>query len=91
MAEAYGKAMVADVVLSLSRKPLEKSTGCGRLFIAKNRVGRDGILFPVHLDTSKSKIRVVEEAAEMSLCDVIESDKSDMKNLLKKKWRQVNS
>ena len=32
MAEAYGKAMVADVVLSLSRKPMEKSSGVGRLF-----------------------------------------------------------
>ena len=47
MAEAYGKAMVADVVLSLSRKPMEKSSGVGRLFVAKNRAGRDGILYPV--------------------------------------------
>ena len=45
MSEAYGKAMVADVVLSLSRKPIEKSSGAGRLFVAKNRSGRDGILF----------------------------------------------
>ena len=36
MSEAYGKAMVADVVISLSRKALEKSTGSGRLFVAKN-------------------------------------------------------
>ena len=40
MAEAYGKAMVADVVLSLSRKPMEKASGVGRLFIAKNRAGK---------------------------------------------------
>jgi hypothetical protein len=90
MSEAYGKAMVADVVLSLSRKPLEKSTGCGRLFVAKNRAGRDGILFPVYLDTSMSKINVVENAEEMSLGDVIKSDKSDLKSLLKEKWKQVN-
>ncbi len=91
MSEAYGKAMVADVVLSISRKPMEKATGAGRLFVAKNRAGRDGILFPVHLDTSMSKIRVLEEASEMSLSDVVKSDESDMKNLLKQKWRQVNS
>ena len=90
MSEAYGKAMVADVVLSISRKPMEKSTGCGRLFIAKNRAGRDGILFPIHLDTSTSTIRVLDDASEMSLADVVSSDESNMKDLLKKKWRQVN-
>jgi replicative DNA helicase len=91
MAEAYGKAMVADVVVSLSRKPMEKSTGIGRLFVAKNRAGRDGILFPVYLDTSMSKLSILENDSEMSLSEVVESDSLDMKNLLKKKWRQVNS
>jgi len=91
MSEAYGKAMVADVVLSISRKPMEKSTGAGRLFIAKNRAGRDGILFPIHLDTSMSKLKIVQDASEMSLSEVVKSDESDMKDLLKKKWRQVNS
>ena len=90
MAEAYGKAMVADVVLSISRKPMEKSTGRGRLFVAKNRAGRDGILFPIYLDTATSKIRILDDTSEMSLSEVVESDKSDMKELLKKKWRQVN-
>jgi len=90
MSEAYGKAMVADVVLSLSRKPMEKSSGFGRLFVAKNRAGRDGILYPVMLDTSMSKIRVVENGEEMSLADVLKTDAESMKNLLKKKWKEVN-
>ena len=91
MSEAYGKAMVADIVLSISRKPMEKSTGAGRLFIAKNRAGRDGILFPIHLDTAMSKLRIVQDASEMSLSEVVKSDENDMKDLLKKKWRQVNN
>lgn len=91
MSEAYGKAMVADVVLSISRKPMEKATGAGRLFIAKNRAGRDGILFPIYLDTSMSKIKIIQDATEMSLSEVVQSDETDMKQLLKKKWRQVNS
>ena len=90
MSEAYGKAMVADVVLSLSRKPMEKSSGCGRLFVAKNRAGRDGILFPIHMDTSKSKLHIVENGDEMSLSDVIKTDAGAMKNLLKQKWKEVN-
>ena len=48
--------MVADLVVSISRKPMEKSTGVGRLFVAKNRAGRDGLLFPIHIDTSMSTI-----------------------------------
>jgi replicative DNA helicase len=47
MSEAYGKAMVADVVISLSRKATEKAGGTGRLYVAKNRAGRDGLLFPI--------------------------------------------
>jgi len=90
MSEAYGKAMVADVVLSLSRKPMEKSSGCGRLFVAKNRAGRDGILFPIHMDTSKSKLHIVENGDEMSLSDVIKTDAGAMKDLLKQKWKEVN-
>ena len=71
MAEAYGKAMVADVVLSISRRPMEKATGEGRLFIAKNRAGRDGILFPIRMDTSMSKIKVVDDVSEISLQDAV--------------------
>ena len=89
MSEAYGKAMVADVVLSISRKPMEKATGEGRLFIAKNRAGRDGILFPIRMDTSMSKIQVVDDAAEMSLQDAVNSGNQDMKSLLKSKWKEI--
>ena len=90
MSEAYGKAMVADVVISISRKPMEKSSGIGRLFIAKNRSGRDGILFPIMLNTAMSKISIIDNMDEMSLSDVIKSDQSSMKNLLKTKWREIN-
>jgi len=91
MSEAYGKAMVADVVVSISRKPMEKSSGIGRLFIAKNRAGRDGILFPIMMDTSTSCINIIENADELSLSEVVKSDKDLMKNLLKSKWNELQS
>lgn len=89
MSEAYGKAMVADVVISLSRKAMEKSTGAGRLFIAKNRAGRDGLLFPIHIDTSMSIIEILNESS-LTLSEAVEQDGSAMKDLLKKKWNEVN-
>jgi replicative DNA helicase len=88
MSEAYGKAMVADVVVSLSRKATEKASGAGRLFVAKNRAGRDGLLFPINIDTARSKFTVLEEST-MTLNEAIEQDESDMKNTLREKWKKL--
>jgi replicative DNA helicase len=88
MAEAYGKAMVADVVISLSRKPMEKSSGVGRLFVAKNRAGRDGLVFPIKMDTARSIIEFLDEE-DLDLREVTENDARTMKNLLKAKWKEV--
>jgi len=88
MSEAYGKAMVADVVISLSRKAAEKSSGVGRLFIAKNRAGRDGIVFPITVDTSMSLFSILDENS-MSLNEAVAASNSEAKAALLKKWREV--
>ena len=88
MSEAYGKAMVADVVISLSRKAAEKSSGVGRLFIAKNRAGKDGIVFPISIDTSMSMFSILDENS-MSLNEAVSASNSEAKAALLKKWREV--
>lgn len=89
MSEAYGKAMVADVVLSLSRKAHEKSGGFGRLFVAKNRAGRDGIVYPVKIDTARSKFEImgVPGTPEESAVE----DEKGFKRALRDKWREVKA
>ena len=82
--------MVADVVVSLSRKPMEKSTNTGRLFIAKNRAGRDGLLFPIHIDTAQSKIEILDEK-HLTLNEAAQQDQGDMKKLLKQKWKEIST
>jgi len=67
MSEAYGKAMTADVVVTISRKPEEKASGAARLFVAKNRAGKDGLLFPIHIDTARSRFRIMSEDEVMEL------------------------
>ena len=89
MSEAYGKAQVADVGLSISRKSSEKSTGGGRIFVAKNRAGRDGMLFPMQIVTSMSKFTLLS-TDEMSFNDVVKADGTSMKTLLKEKWKEIN-
>ena len=90
MSEAYGKAMVADVVISISRKASEKATGIGRLFIAKNRAGKDGIVFPISIDTAMSMFEILDETS-LTLNEVASQKKSEMHDLLAKKFREVVS
>ena len=87
MSEAYGKAMVADVVLSISRKSHEKATGWGRLFVAKNRAGRDGLVYPIKIDTARSKFEVVGQAGTLE--DSKADDDVAQKKALKAKWEEL--
>jgi len=84
MGESYGKAQVSDVVVGLSRKPEEKATGFGRLFVAKNRAGMDGINLPLKIDTSRSKFSPIadEELEEYEM-------KTDPKKKMKELWEKV--
>ena len=88
MSEAYGKAMVADFVVSLSRKPMEKCGGTGRLFVAKNRAGRDGLVFPIHLCGATSTVELIDES-QLTLQEAVQQDDHDMKKMLKKKWKEL--
>lgn len=89
MSEAYGKAMTADVVVSLSRKPMEKATGAARLFIAKNRAGRDGLVYPCRIDTSMSHIEILEDSDEQTLEQTKSDDVKSMKNALREQWLRL--
>ncbi len=56
--EAFNKCFVADFIFSISRTVEDKNTNSGRIFIAKNRNGPDGLVYPIFMDTSNVKIRV---------------------------------
>jgi replicative DNA helicase len=87
MSEAYGKAQVADVVVGISRKSHEKSTGFGRLYVAKNRAGRDGLVFPLKIDTARSKFEIIGGAG--SLDATVKEDEDDVKKALRLKWKEL--
>lgn len=89
MAEAYGKAMVADVVLSISRRAHEKSKGSGRLYIAKNRAGRDGIVYPIRIDTARSMFEVVGGAGDVE--EAQHDDEKSLKRALRTKWEELKN
>jgi len=68
LAESYSQAHVADFVLGISRQSAQKATGFGNIFVAKNRAGKDGIKYQIHMDTAKSKIKILtdEEASRFT-------------------------
>lgn len=58
ISEAFNKCFVADFIFSVSRTTQDKTTNSGRIFVAKNRNGPDGIIYPIYMDTSRVKIKV---------------------------------
>jgi replicative DNA helicase len=87
MSEAYSKAMVCDVVLSISRKAHEKATGFGRLYVAKNRAGRDGLVYPLKIDTARSKFQITGTAGSFE--EATNDDDQATKKALREKWKQL--
>lgn len=61
IAESYAKVMVADFVVSLSRKTSDKISGTGRWHIIKNRFGPDGLTFPSKMNMAAAKIDIFAE------------------------------
>ncbi len=78
ISEAFNKCFVADFIFSLSRTPQDKQANTGRLFIAKNRNGPDGLVFPIFADWSNVTMKVLDKTEN-------EEDKPEMssKNNLK--------
>jgi replicative DNA helicase len=60
ISEAFNKCFVADFIFSLSRTVQDKQANKGRLFIAKNRNGSDGLVFPCFIDWSDVTIKVLD-------------------------------
>jgi archaellum biogenesis ATPase FlaH len=60
IASSYGKVMVADFLMSLSRKIEDKMSGTGRGHVIKNRFGPDGITLPSKINTNNGQFQFFE-------------------------------
>lgn len=63
VSESYGKVMVADFILSLSRKIKDKMAGTGRWHVIKNRFGPDGITLPSKMNTSNGQFDIYTDTS----------------------------
>jgi len=64
VAEAYSKVMIADFVISVSRKVEDKIANTSRFHVIKNRFGVDGITFPSSMNTSTGNIQIYEATTQ---------------------------
>jgi len=67
ISEAFSKCFVADFIFSLSRTIEDKTANTGRIFIAKNRNGPDGIVYPVFMDTANVCVKVLSARVSQSV------------------------
>jgi len=67
ISEAFNKCFVADFIFSVSRTIEDKQNNKGKIFIAKNRNGPDGIIYPIFMDTSVVKIQILPKAVMPTL------------------------
>jgi len=64
ISEAFNKCFVADFIFTLSRTITDKNNNTGRIFVAKNRNGPDGIVYPVFMDPANIKIDILAPTGE---------------------------
>ena len=80
ISEAFNKCFVADFIVSLSRTIKDRNSNIGRLFVAKNRNGPDGIIYSVFMDTGTVTIKVLEreDVVKIQAQEQAKREKSDM-------------
>lgn len=85
IAEAYSKATVCDLILTISRSPDDKVMGTGKLYIAKSRLGADGIVLPFKLDTKRNvRVEVFDTNADPITMMMQTTGEDGLRNHMKK-------
>lgn len=87
ISEAFNKCFVADFIFSLSRTIQDKQANKGRVFIAKNRNGPDGLIFPTFIDWSSICMKVLENTGEVT-DDAVKETTATALQYLKTKYEQ---
>jgi archaellum biogenesis ATPase FlaH len=90
ISEAFNKCFVADFILSISRTAEDKLNNQGRIFIAKNRNGVDGVIYPIYMNTSNITIRVLTSSGE-TIGEVQKDAKKRQEIKLREKYAQFKN
>lgn len=84
VSECIGKAFIADFFLTMTRKKENNFTTVGNFFVAKSRLGPDGIKYPILVTTGLSKIEVLDPNS----IEVVDEKELDGNEVLKNRLRK---
>jgi len=87
ISEAFNKCFVADFIFSVSRTIQDKTTNGGRVFLAKNRNGPDGLIYPIFMDTAAVKIKVLPSDGS-TVEQLVAKSSAEQKEQLRKKYKE---
>lgn len=90
ISEAFNKCFVADFIFTISRTIEDKTNNEGRIFIAKNRNGADGLVYPIFMDTSNVKIDVLTQAP-LTVGSVVMKTAKEQQKSLKEKYKSFRN
>jgi len=91
IASSYGKVMVADFLMSLSRKVEDKLSGTGRGHVIKNRFGPDGITLPSKINTNNGQFQFFEPQTTQGkqTTQVMKTGENLVKQSLAQKFKEM--
>ena len=91
IASSYGKVMVSDFLMSLSRKVEDKMSGTGRGHVIKNRFGPAGITLPSKINTNNGQFQFFEPQTTQGkqTTQVMKSGENIMKKNLAQKFKDL--
>jgi len=87
IASAFSKCFVADFICSMARNSSARNGNSARMYIAKNRNGPDGGIFPMYIDLSRAKLEVLPKATE-TVDSVREESAKRQADSLKEKYKK---
>jgi len=85
ISEAFNKCFVADFICTMSRTIEDKNNNEGRMFVAKNRNGPDGMVFPMFIDTRSVDLKVLKQTSVTQNVSVPTS--KDQSQVLKERYK----
>ena len=91
ISEAFNKCFVADFIFSVSRTIEDKQNNRGKMFIAKNRNGPDGMIYNIFMDPSSASIRILPQSpapSGLSPMNPVALNATMQKNLLQTKYEK---
>ena len=91
ISEAFNKCFVADFICTISRTADDKVQGTGRMFVAKNRNGPDGLVFPMSIDTSRVKLRVHQQQTAEDINTIVTRTAQEQKKHLQEKYQKFKN